>query len=303
MIKSTSNSEVQISVVIVTYNSNNYLLQCIQSILKSQVINITEIIVIDNNSDDKSEEIIELIATEIKFIPNKINVGFAAACNQGILLAKGKYVFLLNPDTILLNDILKIFTDFMEMDINKNVWCVGSQLLNENSQFSKSFGRFPNLIDVFSEQFGIKGLILKISFVRKIFRNPNLTKQAEVHFIMGCNMFIRSIVLEKIGLFDERFFLNFEETELAWRAKKAGYKCLVLPKAKIIHYSGKSFSNLKIYLSHLWYGQLIFFKITHSKTVFYTAKLFHLCGSFLRLSIKFDKFYFVHIKKIWSIKF
>jgi len=114
-------------------------------------------------------------------------------------------------------------------------------------------------------------------------------------------MFIRKSVLNEIGLFNERFFLNFEETELSWRANKAGFKSVILPEAKILHYSGRSFIDLKSYLIYLWYGQLLFFKLTQRHSIFIFAKSIHLLGTVLRLIFKFDKYYWNHFKNILSI--
>ncbi len=295
--------ENKVDIILITYNSQYFIEGCLNSILQSQNFHYkVNIIVIDNNSSDDTLELLKKFPNRIKIITNNTNVGFAAACNQGLSITDAEYIFLLNPDTILVNDVLKIFIDFMEKENNKNVWCVGAQLFIENGKKSKSSGRFPNLIDVFMEQVGIKRFITKI--FDKVTNNKRYSKDSisEVPYIMGCDMFIRRNIIERIGLFDERFFLNFEEVELAWRAKKEGYKCMLLPDAKIIHYSGKSFPDLKNSFSHLWYGQLMFFKVTQNRYRFFIAKVYHLMGGFSRLVIKFDKFYFSHIKKIWSIK-
>lgn len=292
-----------IDIIIVSYNSSKHLTKCLNSINEYHnpgiIYNIT---VIDNNSSDNTLEILNQFSNSIIIIKNNSNVGFAKACNQGIKIAKGKYIFLLNPDTELLNDSLSIFYNYFEQEGKQKIWCLGAQLFDEMKSPSKSFGKFPKLKDVFIEQFGIKGLLLKILQLRKSIKHKIINQNREVPFVMGCDMFIRRKVLDEIGLFDERFFLNFEETELAWRANNAGYKCMLLPEVKIIHHSGKSFTDLKSYLSHLWFGQLMFFKITQTNLVFYTAKVFHLMGSLLRLLFKLDKFYWTHSKKIWSIK-
>jgi len=293
----------KIDIIIITYNSCKHITKCLESIVKNlNLETIYNITVIDNNSSDNTSEILHQFSNSINIIQNNSNLGFAKACNQGIKIAKGKYIFLLNPDTELLNDTVSIFFNYMEQEVNKKIWCTGAQLFDEKKNPSKSFGRFPNLLDVIAEQFGIKGIFMKSSYMQKIFRTSKFIKPVEVPFIMGCNMFIRRSVLDEIGFFDERFFLNFEETELSWRAKNTGYKSMLLREAKIIHYSGKSFFDLKSYLSYLWFGQLMFFKITQTKFVFYLAKVLHLCGSLMRLFFKLDKFYWTHTKKIWSIK-
>lgn len=292
-----------VDIILITYNSKAFIEKCLNSIFQNQNFQYKfNIVVIDNNSSDNTLELIKYFSNRIKIITNNTNIGFAAACNQGLSITNGKYIFLLNPDTILINDAIKIFIDFLEKGTNKNVWCVGSQLINENNKLMKSFGRYPNLIDVFLEQLGIKTLFRKIPIIKNTFITPYLKDPVIVPFILGCNMFIRRNIFEKVKLFNENFFLNYEEVELAWRAEKAGYKCMILPEAKILHYSGRSFEDLKNYNSHLWYGQLMFFKLTQSKFTFYAAKILHLSGSFMRAIFRFDKFYWIHIKNILSIK-
>lgn len=295
------NNNYEVSVIIITYNSFYTIQDCLYSLYKLQLNLSFEVIIIDNNSEDKSVELIKSLQFKFNLIQNSSNIGFARACNQGIKISNGKYIFLLNPDTGLLNDAIGIFYDFMEKKENESIWCVGSQLFDAAGHPAKSYGRFPNLMDVIFEQFGIKGILLKI-FGNKYFQKRNLVNDhKEIPFVMGCNMFIKPQALEKIGLFNEQFFLNFEETELSWRANKNGFKSLILPEAKILHYSKKSFTKLQPYLFHLWHGQLLFFKLTKSHFIFFITKVIHLFGALLRFVFKIDKEYLMHAKKILSI--
>ena len=201
----------------------------------------------------------------------------------------------------MINNSINIFYEFMQMDGNEKVWCVGAQLLDEIGEPAKSTGRFPNLIDVISEQIGIKGILLKLLSSKYLKRRNLFKEQKVIPFVMGCNMFIRHQALEKIGLFNEKFFLNYEETELSWRAKKNGLISMILPEARIFHYSRKSFTDLQSYLNHLWLGQLLFFKLTHHRFIFLLTKAIHLIGAILRFISKFDKNYLRHSKKILSV--
>ncbi len=293
--------ECEISIIIVTYNSYHNIKYCLNSLFKSKLFLTFEAIIVDNNSTDRTVEQIKKLPFDLKLIENNSNLGFARACNEGIKSAKGKYIFLLNPDTELLNTSLDIFFDFMEKKENELVWCVGAQLYNEFNNPAKSNGHFPTLLDVIYEQSGIKGLLLKIPQLKDSIKHKIIIQNREVPFVMGCDMFIRKSVLNEVGLFNERFFLNYEETELSWRANKAGFKSVILPEAKILHYSGRSFTDLKSYLSYLWYGQLLFFKLTQRHSIFIFAKSIHLLGTVLRLIFKFDKFYWNHFKNILSI--
>lgn len=291
-----------ITVIIVTYNSEEYIQQCLSSIFEKKNKIKYEVIIVDNNSNDSTVSVIQNNFPEVILIPNNQNVGFAKANNQAIKIAKGKYLFLLNPDTEIYEDTIQKFHSFMEKVENKNVWCVGGQLFDEYGNYSKSLGKFPNLFDVLIEQFGIKGVFLKIvgeNFFKKKYYIGKHHK--EVEFIMGCDMFLRRSSLRTVGNFNESFFLNFEEVELSWRAKNKGYKNMVLPEVKILHHSGKSFSNLQSYLNHLWLGQILFFKLTRNKYYFFIIKAIHISGTIFRHIIKQDEIYINHMKKILSI--
>lgn len=290
-----------ISVIIVTYNSENYIADCIQSILKYSHECLTEIILVDNNSEDNTLTILNEFKDRINILTNNNNYGFAQACNRGIQASNGNYIMILNPDTKFINDVLNYFISFIYSNLNDNVWCVGAQLFDDHQKATKSYGNFPNILDVFLEQIGIKWLILKIIPKSYIAKKRLHLRNTVVPYILGSNMFIRKNVFNEIGLFDERFFLNFEEAELSWRANKAGYKSMIIPEAKILHYSRKSFPNMKIYLSHLWFSQLLFFKLTKNHFIFLIAKILHLLGSAMRLIIRFDNFYWLHFKKIKSV--
>ncbi len=292
---------IVISVIIVTYNSENYIADCIKSVLKYSHKCLAEIILVDNNSEDSTLAILNKFKDHINILTNDKNYGFAHACNLGIQASKGEYIMILNPDTKFQNDVLNYFISFIDSNLYNNVWCVGAQLFDDHEKATKSYGNFPNILDVFLEQIGIKWLILRIIPKSCIAKRRLHLRNTFVPYVLGSSMFIRKNVFNEIGLFDERFFLNFEEAELSWRAKKAGYKSMVLPEAKILHYSRKSFPNMKIYLSHLWFGQLLFFKLTKNHYIFLIAKILHLFGSAIRLIIRFDNFYLLHLKKIKSV--
>lgn len=290
-----------ISIVIITYNSEKYIQNCLNNVYSSEFNLKTEVIIVDNHSKDNTVNIIRNTYSSVQIIENRANIGFAKANNRALKIAKGKYALLLNPDTEISVDTLDKFYNFMENENNKNVWCIGGQLVDEFWQPSKSYGRFPNMFDVFFEQSGLKGIALKIFNKNWLSRIRWIEKSKKVPFVMGCNMFIRKDVLMKIGYFNESFFLNYEEVELCWRAEKKEFICVVLPGVIIKHYSGKSFESRQDYLNHLWLSQVLFFKLTRSRFYYGTIKALHLIGALLRYTLKFDKNYLDQIKKVLAI--
>lgn len=131
------NSNVIITIIIVTYNSEKYICQCLDSIYRGNVDLTLEIIVVDNNSSDSTINIIKKKYPSIILIVNSKNEGFARANNQAMEIAKGKYLFLLNPDTIISHNALERFRAFLDKRTNADVWCIGGQLIDENGAPSK----------------------------------------------------------------------------------------------------------------------------------------------------------------------
>lgn len=236
---------MDISVIIVSYNTSELTRNCLKSVYDKTIDVDFEIIVIDNNSVDDSVKMIETEFPEVKIISNKDNLGFGKANNQGIEKSNAKYIFLLNSDTILINNAIKILFDFMEKDTNNDVACCGGALYNNNLTNQISYGRFPTiksllyyytLAKIYPETYKDK------YFMAGILKNDN---PIVVDYVTGADMLIRKSVLDKTGFFDKDFFLYFEETELCSRFIKSGYKNMIYPEAKIIHLCGQSPLNGK----------------------------------------------------------
>ncbi|MGO4878409.1 glycosyltransferase family 2 protein [Pedobacter psychrotolerans] len=234
---------IDVSIIIVNYNTTSLTLQCIDSIIEHTVDVNYEIIVVDNASEDRSIQGILQKYKNIKLILNNINEGFGRANNLAIQVAKGEFIFLLNSDAYLISNSIQYFLGFMRNPDNKVYGVCGGELLTGNSRETVSYGNFPTLFSLFS-MFGLY-LFFKDKYKKKyllgVVNYSNEVK--DVDFISGAAMFIRKNVLDIVGLFDRDFFLYFEETELSFRIKKAGFKSVILPEAKIIHLEGGSQSN------------------------------------------------------------
>lgn len=229
---------MEVSIIIVNYNTLELTKNTIKSIIEKTKDISYEIILVDNNSNDSSKDFFSSKSYEskINFIKSNKNLGFGKANNLGINIAKGKYIFLLNSDTLLINNAIKILFDFME--INSKVGVCGGNLYDENRNPAHSYNIQPRIFFDFYEIY--KKIYFKIFKKRLDFNYTS--KPLEVGYITGADMFIRKNILEKVGYFDPEFFMYFEETELSFRIKKAGYKIYSVPEAKIIHLEGKSFN-------------------------------------------------------------
>lgn len=235
---------MDVSVIIVNYNTKELLKNCIYSILNCSVEIQYEIIIIDNASTDGSQKIITEEFPQIKFILNIENVGFGKANNQGAKIATGKYLFFLNPDCILLNNALLNFFEFMEINNRSgNIGAVGGILLNEEKGINSSYQKFPKMVTtIFSILTYHFNKTLKHKIKQTEIKNYPVVDSPyfEVDFIVGADLFMSSKVFDKLNGFDENYFLYFEETDLQKRMDKKGLKRYILKDSQIIHYEGSS---------------------------------------------------------------
>ncbi|MXV17382.1 glycosyltransferase family 2 protein [Hufsiella ginkgonis] len=231
---------MQVSIIIVNYNTAGLCIQCIGSVKKLITGLEYEIIVVDNASAGDSCLQITDAFPEVKLLRNQENLGFGRANNLGIEQAAGEYLFLLNSDTWLLNNAPAIFYHFMELPQNKQVGCCGGALFKPGGEGQAAYGNFPSLLEAFS-YLGFYRLY-KSYFRQHISPGVVNTSPADrpVDYISGADMFIRRQALTETGTFDPDFFLYFEETELSFRFKKKRWLSFIVPEAKIVHLEGAS---------------------------------------------------------------
>jgi GT2 family glycosyltransferase len=263
---------MDVSIIIVNYNTKDILKQCIESVFaKTQNIEF-EVIVVDNASSDGSQQMIKNDFPDIIFIESPENLGFGRANNSGSKYAKGKYLFFLNSDTILLNNAVKILSDFM--DNNSKVGICGGNLFNDEIKPVHSYSMFlPSIIselNIFSNVLIEKLLYRKNSY----FNHTDIPKN--VGYIMGADIMIRAELFNLLNGFDPDFFLYYEETELTYRVKESKYKVINVPQAKIIHLTGKSLSDSEYKLKISFKSRRLYYKKTHNIFSYYIANSIYL---------------------------
>ena len=275
---------MDVSIIIVNYNTASLTKQSIQSVISHTIGIKYEIIVVDNASDDRSIEAIIYQFENVKLILNQNNEGFGRANNKGIKIAKGEFIFLLNSDAFLISNAIQYFLDFMRAVSNQQYAVCGGELVTGDSRKTVSFGNFPSLISLLS-MFG-PYIFFKKEYKRKyllgVVNYNNEIK--EVDFISGAAMFIRKSVIDAVGVFDNDFFLYFEETELSFRIKKAGFKSVILPEVKIIHLEGGSQVSDKFnYFRYENFaaGRQLFYKKCHGTWYARLAKSLYFLHTFL----------------------
>lgn len=207
--------ELDLSIIIVSYNNLQLLENCLNSVYENIGNTITyEIIVVDNNSQDGTLKMLQEKFPGVKVIDNQENFGFAKANNQGMKIAKGRYFLLLNNDTFVFRDSLEKMISFL--DQNKTAGAASPKLLNADGKTTQIQGSSAN-----------KKIWLK-------------TTPQSVTFISGAAFMIRRLAYEKIGGLDEKFFFYNEDLDWCLRLRKAGWEIYYYPLSTVIHYGGKS---------------------------------------------------------------
>jgi hypothetical protein len=256
---------LNLSIIIVSYNVGGYLRQCLQSIFQSDEINTYEVIVIDNYSFDDSYQIVKDEFPQVKVNHNLENVGFAKAVNQGIKIAKGKYVCILNPDTLLSHDSLSTLLTYY--DTHPEIGCLGPKIVNPDGSLQLACKRsIPGLQSAFYKLTGLSKLFPKNSRFGKY--NLTYLDENEIHeveAVSGSCMMIRREILDKVGYFDESFFMYGEDLDLSYRISKLGYKIVYNPNTTIIHYKGESVKNAPMDMVTIFYSALRNFYKKHRK--------------------------------------
>jgi len=229
-----------LSVIIVSYNTVELLRNCLRSIKNASGIIEYEVIVVDNNSTDGSVQMVNNEFPEVIIIVNPRNVGFGVANNQGVHIARGDFILLLNSDTIVYPGAFQSMVDYLKN--HPDVKIVGPCLLNPDMsvqmQCKRGFPRFLNSLGHFS------GLAYLFPTLRPLngYLSPlpnDVTH--EVDAVSGaCLMITRNVIDQAGGLFDEQYFMHFEDIDLCFRIKKLGYKIYYIHSAKVVHLKGQS---------------------------------------------------------------
>lgn len=230
---------INVSVIIVNYNTRALTHQCIESI-KTQTKDVSyEIILVDNASTDGSKDCFEK-RDDIIYLYSHENMGFGRANNLGFSKASGKYLFLLNSDTILNNNAIRLFYDFMEA-APMDVACCGGFLRDRHLEVIHSYGRYPTGWNLIYELCLFPGLRRLGGKLKKFdYQVKKTDNHYIVDYITGADLFIRKAIAERYGLFDPDFFMYFEDADLGKRYKDIGYKSVLIEAPQIIHLSGSS---------------------------------------------------------------
>ncbi len=244
-----NDSAHSLSIVIVSYNCADALRTCLQSLLTTAIS--ARIIVVDNSSTDNSVAMLQKHFPSVYLLVNPENQGFAAACNRGIRTADSEFILLLNPDTTVSGETLPQLLTVMKTDASIGV--CGPRILNSDGSLQPSCRRFPTLGRIVLDEFGLRAPY-------RMSQWPH-DKRREVDQLMGACLLLRSKALDQVGLFDERFFVYYEEVDLCLRLKQAGWRVLFVPEVTIIHQGGQTSKRDKIAsLRHRYHSLFEFYR-------------------------------------------
>ncbi len=229
-----------LSVIIVNYNVKHFLEQCLYSVQKAVSGIDAEVIVIDNNSSDNSINFLQPRFSSFTFLANTSNTGFSKACNQGYAASKGRYVLFLNPDTIVPEECFSKCISFL--DSHPDAGALGIRMIDGRGRFLKESKRaFPSPLTALYKLSGLSALFPKSkTFAKYHLEYLDEYESNPVDVLAGAFMMIKREVLDKVGAFDETFFMYAEDIDLSYRIQEAGFKNYYFAGSSIIHFKGES---------------------------------------------------------------
>ena len=251
---------MDISFVIVNWNTRDLLLQCLVSIYQTAADMDFEVWLVDNASTDGSVTAARRAYPDIHIIENTRNLGFAAANNLAFARMGGRYAVLINTDARLKADAIKNLFDFMEEVPDASMAC--GQLLNEDGSKQNSIAPFPTLLSLISNE-----TFLRLLFPQKYpSKRKHYTAPITVDSCIGACIMVRKSAMDRVGFLDERYFFFMEETDWAYRMKLAGWKVYFVPRAEIFHAQGKSVGSGVSARILFYRSRYQFFEKWHKKT-------------------------------------
>jgi len=245
-------SDLDLSIVLVCWNNKEYLDPCLKSLYETGMKNSFDVIVVDNGSTDGSQQMLAEKYPDVKIIQNVENVGLGKASNQGIEVTKGRYVLLLNNDTIVNGSAFDAMVDFLNE--NPKAGAVGGKIFNPDGTVQTCY----NYFSTFQEEFLIAtrlGKLIRPGYPAIV----NADEIKSVDWITSACLMVRRSALDAVGLLDENYFIYGDEADLQYRIKEAGWKIYYLPQATIIHYGGRSMTRWPR-RRMVYRGKMLFYK-------------------------------------------
>jgi len=274
---------MDVSVIIVNYNTADHLEKCLFSIIENTKNIDYEILICDNNSPDRDIEKLQCKFTNVNFFFRSSNDGFGAGCNYCAGKSRGKYLLFVNPDILIKGNAIIKFYEFMENNSEVGL-CSGLQVDGDNN-LQYSYNEFPDLSWEYKEAIS-RGTDKRINqLLNEIIEKAN-ENISEVDWVIGACMFVRKVLFEKAGGFDETFFLYYEDVDLQYRIREYGYKIIILTDVRIFHFQRSSVRDIKgsdTYFYNMHKSKLIFIKKHYGLVKRFSIRLLFIIGFSLRI--------------------
>jgi GT2 family glycosyltransferase len=265
-----------VSIIIVNYNTRELLRQCLASLYETPAKLTFETIVVDNASSDGSAAAVRELFPRVVLVENQVNSGFSRANNIGIRMARGRYLLLLNSDTIVLPGALEELTGFL--DRHEDVAAVGPMLLNGDGTLQRSWFNFPSVLKTFCHITGISPLVYRLARFDRIgrclsrygrppaFLMTTVTEPMQADYLLLACLLVKRELFARIGLLDENLFFYHEDCELGYRARKERLNIWYLPEARIVHLGGSSSGKYPLATYRAYFKSLLYVFDKHETT-------------------------------------
>ena len=268
---------VDMSIVLVCWNNKAYLDPCLKSLYEGGLKSSFDVVVVDNGSTDGSQQMLAEKYPEVKLIQNAGNVGLGKASNQGIELTKGRYVLLLNNDTLVNGAALDVLVEFL--NAHPEAGAVGGKLLNPDGSFQSGYAPFSTLLEEF----------LIVTHIGELLWSgyPSHGDSNEIKptgWLSSACLLVRRSALDKVGLLDESYFIYGDEADLQYRLNKAGWKVYFLPSSSIVHFGGRSMDRWKR-RKMVYRGKMMFYKKNYGLLSTVLLRLLFFLMSLLKLMV------------------
>ena len=239
---SAAASPVQVSVIVVTWNTRAMTLECLGTVFQNLGAVRAEVIVVDNASEDDTAAEVHRRFPSARLIENRSNLGFAAANNQAMRVARGEYFLLLNSDTLVRGNVVEASVEYLED--HPGVGVMGCRVLNADETLQVSCSQEPGLLNIFLMTCGADRLPWPRWFGRYQMRHWPRHDEREVPVVSGCFMLVRQHAIREVGMLDESFFFFGEETDWCIRFRARGWGVRFAPVGEIVHYGSASAASL-----------------------------------------------------------
>jgi len=241
-----------VSIVLVCWNNKKYLDPCLKSLYEANLTSTYDVVVVDNGSTDGSQAMLQEKYPDVKIVQNESNLGLSKASNQGIEATSGKFVLLLNNDTLVNGESLNALIDFLKD--HPDVGAVGGRLINEDGSFQSGYAKFSTLWEEV-----LIATRLGVIFKRGFPSHYDSDEPVPAGWMSSACLLVRRAALETIGRLDEVYFIYGDEADLQYRLYKAGWKIYYLPQATTLHFGGRSMTHWRR-RKMVYRGKLLFYE-------------------------------------------